>query len=82
MVMIIKMLSEFRRRMGEHSEKFNKELKNIKKNRAENTVTEIKNTLGRINNRSEDTDEQITKLEDRIVENNTFFFQEKRYFKK
>lgn len=80
--MIINMLSEFRRRMGEHSEKFNKELKNIK-NRAENTVTEIKNTLGRINNRSEDTDEQITKLEDRIVENNTFFFfQEKRYFKK
>ena len=81
--MIINMLSEFRRRMGEHSEKFNKELKNIKKNRAENTVTEIKNTLGRINNRSEDTDEQITKLEDKIVENATFFFPpRKTYFKK
>ena len=33
--MIIKMLSELRRRMGEHSETFNKESKNIKKNRAE-----------------------------------------------
>ena len=33
--MIIKMLSEFRRSMGEHSVKFNKELKNITKNRAE-----------------------------------------------
>ena len=31
-VMIIKMLSELRRRMDEHSEKFNKELENIKKN--------------------------------------------------
>ena len=30
--MIIKMLSELRRRMDEHSEKFNKELENIKKN--------------------------------------------------
>ena len=68
--------------MGEHSEKFNKELKNIKKNRAENTVTEIKNTLGRINNRSEDTDEQITKLEDKIVENATFFFPQEKHILK
>ena len=31
-VMIIKMLKDLRRRMNENSEKFNKELENIKKN--------------------------------------------------
>ena len=42
-LMIIKMLHEFRRRMDEHSVKFNKELQNIQKNQSElkNIMTEI-----------------------------------------
>ena len=41
--MIIKMLNKLWRRLNEHSEKFNKELKNIKKNQIElkNPVTAI-----------------------------------------
>ena len=37
-VRIIKMFSELRRRMDEHSEKINKELGNIKKNQTEMTT--------------------------------------------
>ena len=46
-VRIIKMFSELRRRMDEHSEKINKELGNIKKNQTEmkNAITEIKSAL-------------------------------------
>ena len=52
-VMIIKMLNELRRRMDEHSEKFNKQLENINKNQTEqnNTINEIKNILEGINSR-------------------------------
>ena len=43
-VMIIKMLRELGRRMDEQSNKFNKELENIKKNqrKVKNTITEKK----------------------------------------
>ena len=52
--------------MDEYSEKFNKELENIKKNQMElkNTITEIKNTLEGLNSRLYDTEE----LEDSIVQ--------------
>ena len=38
------MFNELGRKMDEHSEKFNKELENIKKNQTEpkNTITEVK----------------------------------------
>ena len=50
--MIIKLLSELRRRMDEHSANFNKELKNIKnQTETKNTITEIKNTLEGINSK-------------------------------
>ena len=41
------MLNKLRRRMDEHSENFNKELGNVKKNHTElkNTITEMKTTL-------------------------------------
>ena len=44
--LVIRMLTEFRRRIEKHSENFNKELENIKKNQSElkNTITEMKNT--------------------------------------
>ena len=70
-VMIIKMLNELgRRRMDEHSEDFNKEVENIKKNQAElkNTITEMKNALEGINSRLDDTEEWVSKLEDQVVE--------------
>ena len=43
-VMIIKIPSELRKRMNEHSENFNKELEHIKRNQTElkNKITEIK----------------------------------------
>ena len=44
-VMIIKMLNELRRRMDEHSEKFNKELENIKKNQTAKEYSNWKSTL-------------------------------------
>ena len=40
-VMIIKMLNGLRRKMGENSEDFNKELENIKKNQAAEEYTFI-----------------------------------------
>ena len=56
-VMIIKMLTKLRR-MDEHSENFNKELDNIKKKKPElNIITEVKNTLERINSRVRYTEE-------------------------
>ena len=67
--MVITMLTELRRRMDELSVNFNKELENVRKNESElkDTITEIKNTLEGTSSRSDDT-EQISDLEDRIVE--------------
>ena len=65
-VMIIKKLSELGRRINEYSEKLNKELENIKK-----TQTEMKNTIIETNTRRsrlDGTEEQISKLKDRVVE--------------
>ena len=42
-VTIIKMLNEHRRRVAEHSEKFNKEIKVIEKKQAE--IVKLKNTM-------------------------------------
>ena len=46
-VMVIKMLTDLRRGMEEHSENFNKEIENLKYNESElkNTITEMRNTL-------------------------------------
>ena len=51
--MVIKMLTEFRKRIEEHSENFHQELESIKKNQSElkNTITEMKNTLEGLNSR-------------------------------
>ena len=47
-----------------------KELEDIQKKQTEikNAVTEMKNTLKGINSRLHDTDELLSKLEDRVVE--------------
>ena len=68
-LMIIKMFNELGRRMDEHSEKFNKELENIKyQMELKNMITEIKNTVEGINSRLDNTEEQISELKDRVVE--------------
>ena len=55
--------------MDEHSANFNKELKNIKnQTETKNTITEIKNTLEGINSKWDDSEEWISKLEERVLE--------------
>ena len=66
--MVIKMLTKLGRRMEEHSENFNKELENIRKNQSELKNTILENTIEEINSRLVDTVEHISDLEDRIVE--------------
>ena len=59
-VMIIDMLNELRRRMDEHSDKFNKELEYRKKNQTElkNMITEIKE-IRIINSRLDDRNRSV-----------------------
>ena len=47
-----------------------KEIQNLKLNQAEmqNTITEIKNSLEASNSRIQEAEEQISKMEDRLVE--------------
>ena len=68
--MIIKMLTELRRRMDEYNKTFNKALENKKKKQTElkNTITEIKTILQGINSRLYNTEERSSNLEDRVVE--------------
>ena len=55
--------------MDEHNDKFNKELENIKKNQTDEKCDNWnKKCTGRINSKLDDTEEQVSKLEDRVVE--------------
>ena len=58
------------RRMDEHRDKFFKELGDTKKDKRElrKRTTEMKYTMGSIKSRLNDTKEQISELEDRVVE--------------
>ena len=71
-VMIIMLFRELGR-MDEHSEKSdisNKLLEKVKKNQTQlrTTIIEIKNTLEGISSRLDNTEEQISDLENRVVE--------------
>ena len=63
------MVTKVGRRMDKLSENFNKEIEYRKKDQSElkNTITDMKNTLERINSRVEDA-EDISDLEDRELE--------------
>ena len=67
--MVIKILTKHKIR-NEYSDNLNKELENIGMNQPEmkNKITEMTNTLDGISNWLEDTEEYISKLENRIVE--------------
>ena len=73
-VMIVKMTQELGKRMDAQSEKlqdvYNKELAKIKNNQTElnNKITEMKSTLEGIITRINEAEEQISELEDRVVE--------------
>lgn len=70
-VMVINILT--RRRMGEHHDNFNKEIKKVYKetpnqnHRMKNTINELKNTPERLNNKLNETEEIINEVEDRVV---------------
>lgn len=60
--MVLIMLTELRKRIQEHSENFNKDLKDIKRNQSnENYTVRINNGLG-------DTEEPISNIKARMVE--------------
>ena len=67
---VIRMLTELRKRIHKPNENFNKVLENVKKNQSKlkNTICEIKNTLEGITSPLDDTEEHINHLEDRIME--------------
>ena len=72
MSVMIKVVKELKRRLDEQSEKleiFNR-IRKYKKSQTElnSTITEVKNSLKGVNSRLDDTEEQISKLEDRVVE--------------
>ena len=52
----------------EMKEMFNKDLEELKNREMNNTITEMKNTLEGINSRTTEAEEQVSELEDRIVE--------------
>ena len=49
-------------------EMFNKDLEELKNKEMNNTITEMKNTLEGINSRTTEAEEQVSELEDRMVE--------------
>ena len=68
-VMIVKMIQILRNRMEKIQETFNKDLEELsKQTMMNNTINEIKNSLEGINSRITQEEEQISDLEDKIVE--------------
>ena len=69
-IMIVKMTKNLENKMEKMLESLNKDLEELKNKHTEtnNTITEIKNTLQGINSRISETEEQNSKLEDKMVE--------------
>lgn len=70
-VLVIKMITDLRRRVEGHSENFNKKSENITKNQSEpkNIITEMKNILKGVKSRLDHTEEWINNLEDKVRKN-------------
>lgn len=64
-IMIIKRFTELRKRMDEHSENFNREIKNIRKYHTE-FISEPKNRLEGFNSRLDEI-ELISKVEEKAM---------------
>ena len=67
--MIVKMIENLGNRMEKIQEMFNKDLEELKTKQTmmNNTINEIKNSLGGINSRTTEAEERISDLEDKIV---------------
>ena len=66
--MIVKMSKNLESKMEKMQESINKDLEELKNKHANNTITEIKNTLEGINSRISETEELISELEDKMVD--------------
>ena len=68
--MIVKMIQNLGDRIKQMQETLNKDLEELKRKQAmmNNTINEAKNTLEGINSRKTEEEEQISDLEDKIVE--------------
>ena len=69
-IMIVKMIQNLGNRIDKMQGTFNKDVEELKKNQAtmKNTINEIKNTLDGINSGITEAEEQISDLEDKLVE--------------
>ena len=68
-IMIVKMIKNLENKMEKMQESINKDLEELKNKHPErnNTITEMKNALEGINSRISEAEEQISKLEDKMV---------------
>ena len=67
---MVKMIKNLENRMEKMQESINKDLEKLKNKHAatNNTITEIKNMLEGINSRISEAEEQVSELEDKMVE--------------
>ena len=62
------MIQNLENKMKKMQKSINKNLEELKNKHTNNTITEIKNTLEGIDGRISEAEEQISKLEDKMVE--------------
>ena len=67
-IMIVKMITNLETKREKMQESINKDLEELKNKHANNTITKIKNALEGIDSRLFEAEEQISKLEDKMVE--------------
>ena len=67
-IMTVKMIKNLENKMEKMQESVNKDLEELKNKHTNNTIIEIKNTLEGINSRILEAEEQISELEDKMVE--------------
>ena len=67
-IMIVKMIRNLENKMEKMQESINKDLGQLKNTETNNTITEILKILEGINSRISEAEEQISELEDKMVE--------------
>ena len=67
-IILVKMIRNLENKMEKIQGSINKDLEEWKNKHTNNKITEIKNTLEGINSRISEAEEQISKLEDKMVE--------------
>ena len=67
-IMIVKMITNLETKREKMQESINKDLEELKNKHANNTITKIKNALEGIDSRLFEAEEQISELEDKMVE--------------